>query len=54
MGPTAVMSRALGGPMKREGYNPAFIAAIALAYPTRIGSVAASPEAARRFAGATA
>src|SRR4030081_4039968 len=31
-GPTtadvAVMSRALGGPMKREGYSPAFIAAI--------------------------
>ena len=24
----AVMSRALGGPMKREGYSPAFIAAI--------------------------
>src|SRR5260370_11990754 len=24
----AVMSRALGGPMKREGYTPAFIAAI--------------------------
>ena len=24
----AVMSRALGGPMKQEGYNPAFIAAI--------------------------
>src|SRR5471032_3063100 len=24
----AVISRALGGPMKREGYNPAFIAAI--------------------------
>ena len=24
----AVMSRALGGPMKREGYEPAFIAAI--------------------------
>src|SRR6195256_360672 len=24
----AVMTRALGGPMKREGYNPAFIAAI--------------------------
>ena len=24
----AVMSRALGGPMKREGYSPAFIAAM--------------------------
>src|ERR1700742_55061 len=30
----AVMSRALGGPMKREGYEPAFIAAIIAAAST--------------------
>ena len=30
----AVMSRALGGPMKREGYSPAFIAAIIAAAST--------------------
>src|ERR1700752_2615689 len=30
----AVMSRALGGPMKREGYNPPFIAALIAAAST--------------------
>ena len=30
----AVMSRALGGPMKKEGYSPAFIAAIIAAAST--------------------
>src|SRR5947207_10131914 len=38
----AVMTRALGGPMKREGYEPAFIAAIIAAASTIAALVAPS------------
>src|SRR3989442_3291667 len=54
----AVMTRALGGPMKKEGYNPAFIAAItpgpstiAPLVPPRLTAVGYAPAAHGRIAG---